>query len=80
MLRLHAQYLSEKAEAAGDKTNIAIAVRTGVRESTISRLMTGRTTPSLATLAALAAAYDTTLDDLVVGLAARVPAQRAEAT
>lgn len=78
-IRFRADVLTERAEAMGDSTLHLIATRTGLRESTISRLMTGRTTPTLLTLAAIASAYGTTLDALVTGLvqaAPTVPAQR----
>ncbi|MFJ5890397.1 helix-turn-helix domain-containing protein [Streptomyces californicus] len=81
-LRFKAAVLNEKAEAAGDLTMHDIAKRTGVRESTISRLLSGRTTPTLSTLGAVAAAYGTTLDELVDGVIpspAPVPAQRGAA-
>ncbi|MCX4550532.1 MULTISPECIES: helix-turn-helix transcriptional regulator [unclassified Streptomyces] len=63
--RFRADVLAAKAAAASDMTHYAIARRTGVVESTISRLIAGRTMPSLPTLGAIAAAYGTTLDDLV---------------
>ncbi|MFJ3545387.1 helix-turn-helix domain-containing protein [Streptomyces rubiginosohelvolus] len=81
-LRLKADLVSAKAQAAGDVTMHDIAVRIGVRESTVSRLLSGRTTPTLPTLARIALAYGTTLDDLVDGMAApsvAVPAQRGAA-
>lgn len=86
-LRFRVDVLTKKAEAKGDHTHYAIAQRIGVRESTISRLMAGRTIPNLLTLAALAGAYGTSLDDLVergtgttpVQLALTVPAQRSSA-
>ncbi|MFZ4266512.1 helix-turn-helix domain-containing protein [Streptomyces arboris] len=80
-LRLKADVLNRKAEAAGDLTMYDIAQRAGVRESTISRLLSGRTTPTLSTLAAVAVAYGTTLDELVDGMARppAVPAQRGAA-
>lgn len=64
-LRLRVDVITDRAAARGDLTHHAIAMRTGLRQSTISRLVAGQTVPSLPTLAALAAAYDTTLDDLV---------------
>ncbi|MGW5930562.1 helix-turn-helix domain-containing protein [Streptomyces anulatus] len=81
-LRFRADVLTQKAEAAGDVTMYDIAVRTGVRESTVSRTLSGRSIPSLSTLAAYAMAYGTTLDDLVDGMvlpSAAVPAQRGAA-
>ncbi|MEV3895404.1 helix-turn-helix domain-containing protein [Streptomyces anulatus] len=81
-LRFKADVLTQKAEAAGDVTMWDIAVRTGVRECTVSRSLSGRSIPSLKTLAAYAMAYGTTLDDLVDGMAlpsAVVPAQRGAA-
>ncbi|MEU6929037.1 helix-turn-helix transcriptional regulator [Streptomyces sp. NPDC046374] len=77
-LRFRADVLTKKAQAAGDTTNFLIAVRTGLRESTISRLMAGLTMPTVPTLGAIASAYGMTLDDLVAGLVAAVPAPRTE--
>ncbi|MFF4388508.1 helix-turn-helix transcriptional regulator [Streptomyces sp. NPDC001552] len=81
LYRFKAEVLAQKAKAAGDSTNFLIAVRTGVRESTISRILNEHTTPSLETACAIASAYGTTLDDLVACLTATVtvPAQRTEA-
>ncbi|MFE0766136.1 helix-turn-helix domain-containing protein [Streptomyces smyrnaeus] len=79
--RFCADVLTKKATAVGDTTLYAIALRTGVRESTISRLVSGRTVPSLATLVAVADAYGCSLDDLVIGRTtrplSRVPGQHA---
>lgn len=60
-----ADVLADKALAAGDITHQAIAHRIGVRESTIYRLLAGRTTPTLETACRIARAYGTSLDDLV---------------
>lgn len=58
--------LSEKAEEVGDCTPQAIARRAGVQASTITRLIAGETTPTVATLVALRDAYKIgSLDDLV---------------
>ncbi|GGZ23915.1 hypothetical protein GCM10010387_16470 [Streptomyces inusitatus] len=81
-LAFRSDVLIKKARAAGDTTLYAIAVRTGVRESTISRILAGLTIPTLATLASIATAYGTTLDELVERgscLLAAVPTQRGEA-
>lgn len=77
-LRFRADVLTAKAEAVGDTTNRLVAQRTGVRESTISRLVNGQTVPTLLTLGAIASAYGTTLDDLV-SAGPVIPEQRAEA-
>ncbi|MEU2487132.1 helix-turn-helix transcriptional regulator [Streptomyces sp. NPDC012617] len=80
--RLSVDVLTEKARALGDHTKLAIAQRTGVQESTISRLMALRTRPSLDTLHAIAKAYETTMDELITtdgAPVASVPAQRDEA-
>lgn len=75
-LRLRTDVLNEKAEEAGDRTSNAIAKRAGVQASTITRLVAGETTPTVATLVALGNAYKISLDDLVVGApeAEQVPA------
>ncbi|MFB8348004.1 helix-turn-helix domain-containing protein [Streptomyces niveus] len=67
MIRLRADILRERAVKAGDETAGAIARKTGVRESTVSRLLAGRTTPSLSTLVAMRSVYGISLDDLVHG-------------
>lgn len=65
-IRLRADVLCKKADAAGDITTIAIARRAGVDASTVSRLIAGETTPTVATLLALGDAYQISLDDLVL--------------
>ena len=57
--------LTSAAARAGDLTAYAMAHRIGVRQSTISRILAGRTVPSLPTIGALALAYGLKLDDLV---------------
>ncbi|MFF3655003.1 helix-turn-helix domain-containing protein [Streptomyces olivochromogenes] len=64
-IRLHANRLRNKAREVGDESNDAIAQRAGVAGSTLSRLLTGRTTPSTDTLVALSDAYGITVDDLL---------------
>ncbi|QKW07015.1 helix-turn-helix transcriptional regulator [Streptomyces sp. NA04227] len=70
-LRFCADVLTKKAESVGDLTHHAIAQRAGVRESTISRLIAGRTVPTVATLFAVADAYGIDIDDLVTGRISR---------
>lgn len=81
-LTFRGDVLVAKAAAAGDTTMLAIAQRSGVRESTVSRLLAGRHTPTLPTVVAFAVAYKTTLDDLVQWPGQRpavvVPGQRSE--
>ncbi|WP_234481838.1 MULTISPECIES: helix-turn-helix domain-containing protein [unclassified Streptomyces] len=64
-IRLHASCLRERAAEVGDESNYAIAQRAGVPESTLSRLLAGRTTPSTDTLVALSDAYGIAVDDLL---------------
>ncbi|MCY0947998.1 helix-turn-helix domain-containing protein [Streptomyces sp. H27-S2] len=65
-IRLRTDVLNAKAEEAGDHTSLAIATRAGVRNSTITRLLAGETTPSVATLVRLRDAYGIdTLDELL---------------
>ncbi|WP_327421890.1 helix-turn-helix domain-containing protein [Streptomyces sp. NBC_01707] len=65
MLLLRTDLLLKAATAAGQKTPSGIAQRIGVKNSTMWRLIAGRTTPSLSTLVALSEAYEISLDDLV---------------
>lgn len=72
MLRLATDVLREKATEAGHETQEDIAGHAGIDRSALSRLMAGRTTPTLATVRRLAMAYDVPMDDLVIE---RVPAK-----
>jgi transcriptional regulator with XRE-family HTH domain len=79
-IRLHTVRLRDRAAALGDESAYAIAQRTNVPESTLSRLFAGRTTPSTDTLVALSDAYGISVDDLLQRpeteeAAAVVPAQ-----
>ncbi|MFC8332815.1 helix-turn-helix domain-containing protein [Streptomyces olivaceus] len=65
-IRLHAVRLRERAAEIGvGASNYAIAQRACIPESTLSRLLAGRTTPSADTLVALSDAYGITIDELV---------------
>lgn len=63
--RLCADRLREAAAAKGDASSYAIAKRTGLAESTLSRLNRGKSRPTTGSLLILAAAYDLTVDELV---------------
>ncbi|MFD3978365.1 helix-turn-helix domain-containing protein [Streptomyces griseus] len=65
-LRLNADVVWEKAAERGDVTLDAIAQRAGLDESTMSRLIAGRTTPQTASLVALKTAYAISLDALLI--------------
>ncbi|MFI2301970.1 helix-turn-helix domain-containing protein [Actinacidiphila glaucinigra] len=69
-LVLRTSFLREKAEEVGDTCDAEIAKRIGVRQSTISRLLTGETFPSVRTLYVLGGAYNVAMDELI----AEVPA------
>ncbi|KAB8167040.1 helix-turn-helix domain-containing protein [Streptomyces sp. 3MP-14] len=64
--RLHAARLNEAAAAMGDHSGYAIAKRTGISQSTLSRLRRGQARPASTTLLLLAAAYGTSVEDLVL--------------
>lgn len=49
----------------GDQTRYAIYRRTGLAESTVHRMIAGKTEPTLPTLRRLAAAYGVTVPDLL---------------
>lgn len=63
--RLNTAALRAAADRAGDDNSTAISRRTGVCESSLSRLIRGQSTPALATLLRLRSAYKVTLDDLI---------------
>jgi transcriptional regulator with XRE-family HTH domain len=63
--RLRGERLTEIAAKKGDLTGYAIARRTGLAESTISRLRRGVARPTTESLLAFVRAYDTTIDELV---------------
>ena len=63
--RLRSERLHEVAAARGDHSNYAIAKRTGINQTTLSRICRGVAAPATKTLLTLAATYDLSLDDLV---------------
>lgn len=72
--RLRTDLVNKAAEDAGDDTSLAIARRAGLANSTITRLLDGETTPSVATLIALRDAYGfETLDELLTDASTSVP-------
>lgn len=65
MYRLNVAALRAAAADKGDTTGYAIAQRTGLAESTISRWLTGQTQPGTLSLLILCRTYETTLDALM---------------
>ncbi|WP_439082153.1 helix-turn-helix domain-containing protein [Streptomyces sp. WL006] len=65
-LTLNAETVWRRAAEVGDATLDAIAQRAGLDESTMSRLLAGRTTPQTASLVALKTAYRISLDELLI--------------
>jgi transcriptional regulator with XRE-family HTH domain len=63
--RLRSERLHEVAAARGDHSNYAIAKRTGINQTTLSRICRGVAAPATKTLLTLATAYGLSLDDLV---------------
>lgn len=63
--RLRGDRLGEAAAAKGDLTSYAIAKRTGLAESTLSRLRRGVAKPATGSLLILAATYGLTLEELL---------------
>ncbi len=63
--RLRNARLQEAAAARGDHSNYAISKRTGINQTTLSRICRGVAAPATKTLLTLAAAYGLSLDDLV---------------
>ncbi|MFD3498815.1 helix-turn-helix domain-containing protein [Streptomyces sp. NPDC058678] len=63
--RLRSARLREAAAARGDHSNYAIAKRTGLNQTTLSRICRGVAAPATKTLLTLAATYGLSLDELV---------------
>jgi transcriptional regulator with XRE-family HTH domain len=63
--RLHGERLAEAAAAKGDMSSYAIAKRTGLNQTTLSRLRRGIAQPATGTLLVLAAEYGLTVEDLL---------------
>ncbi|WP_236243164.1 helix-turn-helix domain-containing protein [Streptomyces sp. CC228A] len=62
---LHTKTLNRAAAEKGDHSRYAIAKRTGLAESTLSRLARGLASPTTKSLMTLAEAYAVSLGDLV---------------
>lgn len=71
--RLRVDHLRTAARNHGDATGYAIAQRTGISESSISRILRGTTLPDLRSLLIIASTYGTTVEELIE----RVEAQAA---
>ncbi|MBW8701850.1 hypothetical protein MBT84_19780 [Streptomyces sp. MBT84] len=63
--RLRSSRLQEAAAARGDHSNYAIAKRTGLNQTTLSRISRGVAKPATATLLVLSAAYGLSVDELI---------------
>ncbi|MYS78168.1 helix-turn-helix domain-containing protein [Streptomyces sp. SID5926] len=65
MYRLRSDLLLKTASAHGDRSCYAIAKRTGIAESTLSRLRRGVAKPAAETLLVLSQAYGLSVDELI---------------
>jgi transcriptional regulator with XRE-family HTH domain len=65
MFRLSTDKLLAAAKEKGDETGYAIAKRTGIDQSAISRILRGRFQPDLNSALRMAHAYDTTVEALM---------------
>lgn len=63
--RLRYSVLRSAAATRGDHTNYAIAKRTGLNQTTLSRVCRGLAVPAAQTLITLASTYGLSLDELV---------------
>lgn len=63
--RLRKRRLQEAAASHGDHTNYAIAKRTGLDQTILSRACRGLVQPSAGTLLTLATTYGLSIDDLI---------------
>lgn len=64
-IRLDERKLRAIAAESGDLTGYAIARRTGLSETTLSRALNGKTSPQYQTLVRLARAYKVHVDEIV---------------
>lgn len=64
-IRLCSARLGKAAAVKGDHSSYAIAKRTGLAESTLSRLRRGKARPATRTLLILATTYDLSVEELV---------------
>lgn len=65
MYRLRISRLWEIAAEHGDTTKHAIYRRTGIAESSVYRIVSGKSQPDLNSALRLASAYGTTVEDLM---------------
>ncbi|MFI8360777.1 helix-turn-helix domain-containing protein [Streptomyces sp. NPDC085612] len=70
MYRLHLERLRDAAQQHGDTTGYAIAKRTGLAESHISKLLNRRSKPHVETLLVLKRTYGGTVDQYIEEVAA----------
>jgi len=63
--RLRSARLHEVAAARGDHSNYAIAKRTGLNQTTLSRICRGVAKPAAGTLLVLSSAYGVSVDELI---------------
>lgn len=63
--RLRVERLRSAAAARGDLTSYAISKRTGVAQSTLSRLRRGIAKPAADTLLVLSTVYGVSIDELI---------------
>ncbi|MFI8278569.1 helix-turn-helix domain-containing protein [Streptomyces sp. NPDC085929] len=70
MYRLHIERLKAAANNQGDTTGYAIAKRTGLAESHVSKLLNRRSKPLVETLIILKRAYGGTVDHYIEEIAA----------
>lgn len=68
--RLSREAVQRAARAKGDDTNRLISARTGLHEVTLSYLFNGHRSPSLDAVMAVSKAYDTTVNELLIPIAA----------
>ncbi|MFD7016031.1 helix-turn-helix domain-containing protein [Streptomyces sp. NPDC059928] len=68
--RLRVDKLRDAALAHGDTSGYAIAQRTGLSESAVSRLLRGTVRPGVITLLSIRRVYGGTVDDLIEEIAA----------
>ncbi|MFE2747370.1 XRE family transcriptional regulator [Streptomyces scopuliridis] len=74
MYRFRIEVLREAAAKLGDSTGYAIYRRTGIAESSVYRILAGRSQPDLISVLLMGEAYDVPVEELMQRVPESIPA------